>query len=182
MTKPMRAFYFAMTVTIFVIAVYTASAQVKTTTSTETKSSAKEPPTAAQSYVVLTGQAIGDIIKELQSDNKTRNVISGSNLGCRIFIQHEKDVSKNPAEIHENADDIFIIMEGTATIILGGKLDTPNQTQPGEWRAPGITGGNEVKVSKGDMVIVPRGTPHKRITAGQDVTLIVIKAFTPVVK
>ena len=78
-----------------------------------------------------------------------------------------------------NRGDIFIIMEGTTTLTLGGKLDSPNQVQPGEWRAAGITGGKEFKLSKGDVVIVPRGTPHRRISASQDVTLMVVKSFTP---
>jgi mannose-6-phosphate isomerase-like protein (cupin superfamily) len=71
-------------------------------------------------------------------------------------VQHEKDVSTNQAEVHDGADDIFIVMEGTATLTLGGKLDSPSQAQPGEWRASSITGGTEFRLSKGDVAIVPR--------------------------
>ncbi len=140
------------------------------------------PSNAAQPYLVMTGQSVEEAVKEMQSANKIKNLVSGSGVGCRVFIQHEKDVTTSQAEVHDGADDVFIIMEGTATLILGGKLDSPNQAQPGEWRAPDITDGKEFKVTKGDVIVVPRGTPHRRITPGQEVTLMVIKAFAPAAK
>ena len=139
----------------------------------------KAPALPAQMYAVTTAKSIDEIMRDLRLGNKNQNLISGDGIGCRVFIQHELDVSTNQAEVHEGADDIFIIMEGTATFVLGGQLDSPKQAQPGEWRASSITGGKEFQVSKGDVIIVPRGTPHKRITAGQDVTLMVVKAFAP---
>ena len=48
---------------------------------------------------------------------------------------------------------------------------------PGEWRGPRIKSGRTVEISKGDLIIVPRGTPHVRSTAGQDFTMILIKIF-----
>ena len=140
------------------------------------------PSAASQPYQVLTSQSLDETVKGLQSGNAIKNLISGSGIGCRVFIQHEKDVSTNQAEVHDGADDIFIFLEGMATLTLGGKLDSPAQAQPGEWRAASISGGKEVKVGKGDVVIVPRGTAHVRRTAGQEVTLMVIKSFTPAPK
>lgn len=141
--------------------------------------SAREPSTPAQPFVVLTAPSIDGTIKELHTTNKLQNFMSGDNIGCRVFIQHEQDVSTNQAEVHDGADDVFIIMAGAARFVLGGRLDSPKEVQPGEWRASGITGGKEFKAGKGDVIIVPRGTPHRRITAGQDVTLMVIKASAP---
>lgn len=148
----------------------------------EVKALSSKPAVASQAYVVMTGQSIADAIKSLQSENKTQNLISGEAIGCRVFIQHEKDVSTGQAEVHDGADDVFLILEGSATLTLGGKLDSPKQTQSGEWRASSITGGRDVLLRKGDLVIVPRGTPHRRTTPGQEVTLMVIKAFAPAVK
>jgi mannose-6-phosphate isomerase-like protein (cupin superfamily) len=138
----------------------------------------QSPSAPAQKYVVKTSQSIEETIKELQSGNKTSNLITGDSIGCRVFIQHEMDISTNQAEVHDGADDIFIVMEGTATLTLGGKLDSPSQVQPGEWRASSITGGTEFRLNKGDVAIVPRGTPHRRSTARQEVTLMVVKVTT----
>jgi mannose-6-phosphate isomerase-like protein (cupin superfamily) len=139
----------------------------------------KMPPSPAQPYVVATAQALAGTIKDLQATNKAQDLINAGSIGCRVFIQHEKDVASNQGEVHEAADDIFVILEGSATFVLGGTLDAPKETQPGEWRAPGISGGKEFTVSKGGVLIVPRGTPHRRITTGLDVTLMVIKSFAP---
>ena len=151
----------------------------KPSDSQEKTTMSKAPSLPAQMYAVKTARSIDGIIKDLRSGNKNENLMSGNGIGCRVFIQHEQDVTTNQAEVHDGADDIFVIMEGTATFILGGQLDAPQQVQPGEWRASGITGGKEFKVSKGDVILVPRGTPHKRVTAGQDITLMIVKAFTP---
>jgi mannose-6-phosphate isomerase-like protein (cupin superfamily) len=60
---------------------------------------------------------------------------------------------------------------------MGGKLDAPKEVQPGEWRGPRIIGGKAVEVAKGDLIVVPRGTPHQRSTAGKDFSMILIKVF-----
>jgi mannose-6-phosphate isomerase-like protein (cupin superfamily) len=159
-----------------------AAAQGKGAEESGSTPSAQAPSTASQPYLLMNRQSIEDAVKELQSDNKIRNLVSGAGIGCRVFIQHEKDTTTNQAEVHDGADDIFVILEGSATLTLGGALDSPKQIQPGEWRAAAITGGRELRLAKGDVVVVPRGTPHRRITPAQDVTLMVIKVFTPAAK
>jgi lysophospholipase L1-like esterase len=42
---------------------------------------------------------------------------------------------------------------------------------------PLISGGQKVVINKGDLIIVPRGTPHQRSTTGQNFTMILIKVF-----
>lgn len=179
----MVAWYSALTAgSLLFLLVAAAIGQDKKSNSQIKSESNRAPSTAAQPYVVATAQSVDAIVKDLHAANKLQNLISADNIGCRVYIQHEKDVSTNQAEVHDAADDIFLIMEGTTTYVLGGKLDAPKETQPGEWRAPGITGGKEFKVNKGDILVVPRGTPHQRITAGLDVTFMVIKSFVPAKK
>ncbi len=137
------------------------------------------PSKPSQAYVVMSQQALAETVKALRASNDTKNLIAGENIGCRVFVQHEKDVSTNQAEVHDGADDVFIIMEGTATLTLGGALESPTQIQPGEWRAPRITGGREFKVNGGDVVMVPRGTPHVRSTIGEEVTVMIVKSLAP---
>ncbi len=148
----------------------------------QTGTSSQAPSTAVQPYQVLAARSLDDVVRGLQPGNAVKNLVQGGGIGCRVFVQHEKDVSSNQAEVHDAADDIFIILEGTATLTMGGKLDSPSQAQPGEWRAAGINGGKEFKVGKGDVIVVPRGTAHRRTTAGQEVTLMVIKSFAPAAK
>ena len=148
----------------------------------ERSAPARRPSMPAQPYVVATAPSIEGIVQELRAANRQQDLINGESIGCRVFIQHEADVSTNQAEVHDAADDVFILLAGSAVFILGGQLDTPKETQPGEWRAPGILGGREFKVNKGDVLMVPRGTPHRRITSGQDVTFMLVKSSAPVKK
>jgi mannose-6-phosphate isomerase-like protein (cupin superfamily) len=71
-----------------------------------------------------------------------------------------------PAELHEHANHIFIIVEGEGTFITGGTLVGAKQTGPGETRATAIEGGQTYHLTKGDVITIPAKTPHwwKEIT------------------
>ncbi len=64
------------------------------------------------------------------------------------------------SEIHATDTDVFIVLDGTATIAVGGKMIDPKEVSPGEIRGTGITGGTEYKLEKGVVLTVPRNTPH----------------------
>ena len=64
------------------------------------------------------------------------------------------------AEVHVTDTDIFIVLDGTATIVLGGELIDPREVSPGEIRGVGIKGGKDYVLAKGVVVTVPRNTPH----------------------
>ena len=72
---------------------------------------------------------------------------------------------------------IYYVLEGEATLMLGGSLVEPNETAPGEWRAKSATGGTKVAIKKGDLIVVPRGTPHQRTVTGKGFSMILIKVF-----
>src|SRR5258707_7479068 len=44
-------------------------------------------------------------------------------------------------EVHEGQTDIFYVISGEATLVLGGKGVDMKQTGPGEFRGPSSTGG-----------------------------------------
>ena len=49
--------------------------------------------------------------------------------------------------------------DGTATLVTGGKL--VEGTKDGDnWRGKSIEGGKAQKMSKGDFMLVPAGSPH----------------------
>ena len=64
------------------------------------------------------------------------------------------------SEVHVTDTDIFIVIEGTATLVIGGKLIDAKQVSPGEIRGSGIEGGTDYKLEKGVVLTVPRNTPH----------------------
>jgi mannose-6-phosphate isomerase-like protein (cupin superfamily) len=63
-------------------------------------------------------------------------------------------------EIHEKDTDVFYILDGTATFVTGGKANEITEKSAGEFNAKDITGGDTHHLTKGDVVVVPNGTPH----------------------
>lgn len=137
----------------------------------------RKPSEPIRPFVVLSGQSLDDLKEKLQSDNKVEDLIGGAGMQLRVAVQHEKNKSGTAAELHDASDDVYYVLDGSATLVLGGKLDAPKEVEPGEWRSPHISDGRTVEINKGDLVIVPRGTPHQRSTAGKDFTMILIKVY-----
>lgn len=64
------------------------------------------------------------------------------------------------SEVHATDTDIFVVIDGEATIVLGGKVLDPKETAPGEIRGSGIEGGQDYLLKPGVVLTVPRNTPH----------------------
>lgn len=64
------------------------------------------------------------------------------------------------AEVHTMDTDIFYLLEGEATVVLGGRVIDPKTTAPGEIRGARIEGGEPHPVKKGDVLVIPAGMPH----------------------
>ena len=137
----------------------------------------KKPVRPIRDVVVMHAQSLSDLQKKLQPSNKVEELIGGAGMELRVAIQHENNTTAANAEIHDASDDVYYVLDGTATLTLGGTLESPKEIEPGEWRGPRISGGQKVEIAKGDLVVVPRGTPHHRSTANQDFTMILIKVF-----
>ncbi len=89
-----------------------------------------------------------------------------------MLTTEEKKAGKE-FEYHEGRDHIFHILDGTTKYELGGTPKGAHSTKPGEWLAPESEGAKTLTLNKGDMLVIPRGTPHKR-TTDASVTLILI--------
>ena len=135
------------------------------------------PSSPARPFVVRTAQSLAELEGRLRPDNKVEDLIGGEGMQTRVAVQHERDRSGAPAELHDASDDVYYVREGSATLTLGGRLDSPREVEPGEWRSPRIVGDQTFEIKKGDLVVVPRGTPHQRSTAGKDFTMILIKVY-----
>jgi glc operon protein GlcG len=64
------------------------------------------------------------------------------------------------AEIHTVDTDIIYVTEGTATFVTGGTAMETKEIALNEIRGSRIDGGDVRQLSKGDVIIVPNGTPH----------------------
>jgi len=64
------------------------------------------------------------------------------------------------AEVHLKDADVIHVLGGTATFVTGGQVLEGKETAPAELRGASISGGDTVQLAKGDVIVVPAGTPH----------------------
>ena len=126
-------------------------------------------PTAAQPALKSTIQTF--TAARLQADFATLDSAPG-NLKIIdvptfvVMLTVEKNKGQEQFEWHEGRDHIFQILEGSTSYELGGTPKGAHSTGPGEWNAPESEHAEKVTVNQGDMLIIPRGTPHRRTTTG----------------
>jgi mannose-6-phosphate isomerase-like protein (cupin superfamily) len=137
----------------------------------------RKPSEATRHVVVMSAQSLDDLNRKLKPGNKTEELLDSAGMELRVAVQHENNKIGAAAELHDASDDVYYVLEGSAKLILGGKLDAPREIEPGEWRSPKIIDGKAYEITKGDLVIVPRGTPHQRSTENKDFTMILIKIY-----
>ena len=65
------------------------------------------------------------------------------------------------SEMHDTTNHVFIIMDGEAEFVTGGKMVDPKAAGPGQTRGTGIEGGVSHHLTKGDVITIPAKTPHQ---------------------
>ena len=147
--------------------------------SVATSAQSRQPSTTNKPWVVQTKKQVGDIQRVLagQSGNKNQDIVSGAGNQTRVAVFHDEKRENDVVEVHDAADDIYVVLDGEATLLLGGTVNEAKEISVGEWRGKSSTGGTNVRIKKGDVVFIPRGTAHQRTVAGKDFTMILIKVF-----
>lgn len=137
------------------------------------------PSTPSRPFVVKSKQQVSDITKEISAKegNQQFDVFSQKGTQMRVAVFNDEKRENDLHEVHDASDDVYYVLEGEATLVLGGNLVEPNQISPGEWRSKNASGGQKVVIHKGDLVVVPRGTPHQRTVTGKGFSMILVKIF-----
>jgi len=80
--------------------------------------------------------------------------------GRNYMVHASRREKPGMAEVHVEDADIVYVLEGTATFVTGGTVVEPKTVAPGEIRGSSIQGGETRQLAKGDVIVVPSGTPH----------------------
>jgi glc operon protein GlcG len=81
-------------------------------------------------------------------------------------------------ELHTQETDVFYIVDGTATFVTGGTMVDGKVVSPGQMRGTSITGGETHHLKKGDVIIVPNGTPHQFIETSNPFLYFIVKPIS----
>lgn len=88
------------------------------------------------------------------------SVLEDGSNGENYMVHASRREKSGMSEVHTLDTDIIYVVEGTATFVTGGRSIDPKMTAANEFRGTSIEGGETRQLKKGDVVIVPNGTPH----------------------
>jgi mannose-6-phosphate isomerase-like protein (cupin superfamily) len=129
------------------------------------------PAGGGAAFQLFTAATLGDDAKALDANPGNNNLVDDKTF--TVVLTTEKRKSAAEFEWHEGRDHIFQILDGSTAYELGGTPKGAHSKGPGEWLAPESDGATTITLGKGDMLVIRRGTPHRRRTA-ESVTLTLI--------
>jgi mannose-6-phosphate isomerase-like protein (cupin superfamily) len=119
------------------------------------------------------------------SDQAIRVVdMGGYNVG--IYVVNRPKTTVQGAILHDNRiSEIYYMLEGAGTLVTGGKLVDPERAPADsrvvtEINGPSIfgsriEGGTSRRIAKGDVVLIPGGTPHWWSEMEADIAYLVVR-------
>lgn len=91
-----------------------------------------------------------------QAYAKGMNLVKAANY--KVEASHRD--APGVVELHTKDTDIIYMLEGTATLVTGGKMVDGKVIEPEEIRGRDTVGGEVREITKGDVIVIPNGTPH----------------------
>ena len=98
-----------------------------------------------------------------RAENVAKSFAEGAVLfdrGTNYMIHTSRRTAPGKAEVHVKDTDLIYVLEGSATFVTGGTVPDGATTAPDEIRGSAIEGGETRVIAKGDVIVVPAGTPH----------------------
>ena len=80
--------------------------------------------------------------------------------GGNYMVHASRRDAAGEAEVHVRDTDIIHVLEGATTFVTGGTVVDGRTTAPDEIRGTAVRDGDTRRLGKGDVIIVPNGTPH----------------------
>jgi len=126
---------------------------------------AQQPPApaaAAASRTMVSASDVTALIAKAKAERKDNQALLAQSMiqlaPYNVSLEYRAAVAN--AAVHETEAELFYVIDGSATLVTGGKLTNENRTNAANLSGSGIEGGVTRRVAKGDFIMVPEGTPH----------------------
>jgi mannose-6-phosphate isomerase-like protein (cupin superfamily) len=126
---------------------------------------AQQPPApaaAAASRTMVSAADVTALIAKAKAERKGDQALLAQSMiqlaPYNVSLEYRAAVAN--AAVHETEAELFYVIDGSATLVTGGKLTNENRTNAANLSGSGIEGGVSRRVAKGDFIMVPEGTPH----------------------
>jgi mannose-6-phosphate isomerase-like protein (cupin superfamily) len=111
---------------------------------------------------------------------KTGGASDNSQIGVSVVLR-PKDGENKYYAIHDDVAEVYYVIAGKGTMKVGGTITDwerrPISLENGEGsRGTVSVGARNVTIAKGDMLIIPAGTPHKWESSDEFTYYVVVRA------
>jgi mannose-6-phosphate isomerase-like protein (cupin superfamily) len=118
-------------------------------------------PAAADGKTMVSAADVAALIAKAKAERKDQPIIAQSLLKQAPYnVSLEYRASIGNAAVHETEAELFYVIDGSATLVTGGKLKDEKRTNAENLTGTGIEGGESRHVAKGDFIMVPDHTAH----------------------
>jgi len=120
-----------------------------------------------------------DSQKVLDQFGKTALLVPGDGA---YEVQTNRRVKDGNIEIHVKETDIFYVVDGSATFLMGGTAVDAHPGRPDrplQMTAKEITNPEVHELKKGDVIVIPAGVPHWFKSVHGSIDYLVVKSIKP---
>jgi mannose-6-phosphate isomerase-like protein (cupin superfamily) len=120
-----------------------------------------------------------------KEDDVPMNMVKAGGSGGRhqvgiSIVTRQKGQSNPNFAVHDDVAEVYHVLEGKGRMLLGGKITDWNRrpTSPGNGMGSAGTkseGSKEIQIAKGDVLIIPAGTPHRWLMADEFTAYTVVR-------
>jgi hypothetical protein len=120
------------------------------------------PPPPAEPKPFISAKELAEILAKGDATHQAGQSMPNTALlrMASYTANLEYKTSVGTASTHEKEAELFVVIEGSGTLVLGGKLTNESRRDANNLTGTGIEGGTSKSVAKGDMFIVPENTAH----------------------
>ena len=140
-----------------------------------------QQPAASEPKTYSSAADVAALLAKAKAERKDQPLISERILQLAPYNANlEYRASVGPAAVHETEAELFYVIDGSATMMTGGKLVNETRTNASNLTGTAIEGGTSRAVAKGDFIIVPEKTPHWFSAINGTIVLMTIHVPRPV--
>ena len=115
----------------------------------------QQAPTDRAASVSLA--ALELIVTDMDAEQRTTvRLLEGGSYNTNI----RRIRSGETALMHPRTTDVYVVREGSGTLVIGGRIVDENGRPIDGQRGAGIDGGTEQRISAGDLALIPAGVTH----------------------
>jgi mannose-6-phosphate isomerase-like protein (cupin superfamily) len=129
--------------------------------------------------------AVREEIAKKLTDVPIRTVdVGGQNVSIAV-VHRDKGTNLTGIASHDKVSEVYSVLEGSGTFVTGGTMvnpqkresssDTVKQLSGPGFAGTGIRGGVSRTLSKGDIVVIPAGTPHGFTDVQETITYTIVR-------